>query len=70
MFVTATYIDNAVFAQRVVRNQIGWQILDFFDFLIFAQRQQGVEQTDDQVRMFAEDTFERQVCLWIQIFHS
>ena len=59
--VPAAHIDDAVFAERVVGYQLHRKIFYFRYFLFAFKWQQGVQQAHNQVGMFAEDAFERQV---------
>ena len=60
--VFAAYVHDAVLAERVVRHHLAGQIFHAGHFLFrFVERQKGVEQAHDQIRMLAEYFFEREV---------
>ena len=55
LVVAATDIDDTIlFSLCAAGDLFGWPIFDALHMLIVLQRQQGVEQANDEVRMLAE----------------
>ena len=65
--VPASHIDDAVLLACNLRDHLGRQVLHRRDRGILGNGKQGVEQTHHQVFVLAEDQFEGQVSLWVQI---
>ena len=63
--ICAEYIHYGVFAPFELGYKFCWQILYFVYLLLFAERQEGVQKTDQSFRMIAEYLLEREVCLRI-----
>ena len=69
--VLAAHVHDAVLAQGVLRDEFRIQVFHPSDFLFRGlERQQGVQETDDQVGMFAEHFFESEVGLRVQVSHA
>ena len=68
--VLAAHIHNAVLEERQLGHQLGRQVFERHNLLAFRQRQQGVEQALEQVRVLAKHLFERQVVFGVEVAHG
>ena len=69
--VLAAHVYDTVFVQGRPWHQFGVQVFHFGDFVFRClERQEGVQETDDEVRMFAEHFLEGEVGFRVQVSHG
>ena len=65
LLILAPDINNTVLFQWCFRYKFYGNILNTFDLMLIIKRQKSIKQTDDEIRMFSENSFERKICTWV-----